>query len=210
MSEMTTMVILTGGRGSRIGGDKAAQLLAGRPLLQWVVSAADGIASEIIIARSPGQALPHVLTDASVRVCDDHTAGLGPLSGIVAGLAITRDPHAIVVPCDAPLLRPALILAMVAAIGDAEVLVPEVDGRLQTAFGVWSTTCVGVVREAVRSDDRSVHGVLRRLRTGVLSEDDVRACDPGLLSFLNVNTPDDLAGLEARIASMRRGTGAAE
>ena len=125
--------------------------------------------------------------------------------GSSPGSRITRDPHAIVVPCDAPLLRPALIRGMVAAIGDAEVLVPEVGGRLQTAFGVWSTACVGVVREALRSDDRSLHGVLRRLQTRVLSEDEVRACDPELLSFLNVNTPMISPRWRRGSASIRRG-----
>ncbi len=206
MSDMTTVVILAGGRGRRIGGDKPTQLLAGRPLLQWVVSAADTIASEIIIAGSPGQALPDVDAAAMVRVCRDEIVGLGPLSGVAAALACARDRQIIVVPCDAPLLRPALLRGLLAVAEDEDVVVPEVGGRLQTAVGVWSTACVAVVAEALRSDDRSLHGVLRRLRTRVMSEAEVRAFDPELLSFLNVNTGDDLAAMEVRIARMGSGT----
>lgn len=78
-------IILAGGRSTRFGSDKASALLAGRPLLQWVIDAASEVSFEILVVAAQGQVLPEFTSPVAVRVVHDQHESLGPLAGIVTG-----------------------------------------------------------------------------------------------------------------------------
>ena len=192
---MTTGVVLAGGAGSRIGGDKPSVVVAGRPLLQWVVDALAPVVSRIVLTVAPGQTLPSIETALPLVVCEDLLPARGPLTGIYTGLSCARAPEVLVVPCDAPLIRPALLEHLLTHTG-ATAVVPEADGRLQTAFGVWSQRSTSVLVGALNGEHLSVRAVLDQVDARIVGEDELRAADPDLRSFCNVNTPDDVACVE--------------
>jgi molybdopterin-guanine dinucleotide biosynthesis protein A len=74
-----------------------------------------------------------------------------------------------------------------------DAVVPDVDGHLQPMLAVYRVApCRAAIRAALARGDRRMISFLDDLRTRQISEDELRAVDPALRSFFNVNTPADL------------------
>jgi molybdenum cofactor guanylyltransferase len=75
--------IIAGGKATRFGGDKAAALLAGRPLIKHV---ADGLRDQVDVLIICGREWPRL-----VSVNDRPSPDLGPLGGLNAALHYAQE-----------------------------------------------------------------------------------------------------------------------
>src|SRR6478752_7738455 len=113
------VVVLAGGRSTRMGTAKAALEWHGSTLLRRVVGivgrAVDG---PVIVVRAPDQELPSLPAD--VEIAEDAREGRGPLQGLQSGLAAARAhaPVAYASSTDVPLLHPRFVHRVVAAVDD--------------------------------------------------------------------------------------------
>jgi molybdopterin-guanine dinucleotide biosynthesis protein A len=132
-----TGLVLTGGRGSRMGGvDKGLQLLDGEPLVQHALRRlAPQVGSTMINANR------HLDTYATfgVPVWSDAEADFpGPLAGFLAGMTHCKTEWLATVPCDTPRFPTNFVHRLSDAVGDgsAAVVVTEADGvrRRQPVF----------------------------------------------------------------------------
>ncbi len=193
-----TAIVLAGGKSTRFGSDKASAILAGRPMLDWVVTACAEACAPIVVVRARGQRLPPV--GAPIEVIDDFVDGAGPLAGLAAGLRATTTEFAFATSCDAPLLRPELIALLARQIDGFDAACPEVDARLQPLVAVYRVgVALGGVEQALEAGESSLQAALSRLRVAVVNEAAVQVIDPNLDSFLNINRPDVRADAEARL-----------
>jgi molybdopterin-guanine dinucleotide biosynthesis protein A len=190
---MATALILAGGRGTRIGGNKASVELAGASLLQWVVDAVETVADNIVFSIAPEQQLPPLRCKARAFLCEDLLPGRGPLTGIFSGLHATEDEYVIAVPCDAPFLQPELLRLLWSYRHRYDAVVPVVDGHYQALVAVYGSSCITPIEIALNSGDLSLRSVLRGLDVKYVFEHELRAVDPELRSFRNVNTAAELA-----------------
>lgn len=196
----TAAIVLAGGRSTRMGRDKAAIVLAGRTLLQRAVDAVEDLVDEIVLVGAPGRALPPVASDRPLRAVSDPVEGEGPLAGLLAGLAATEVERCLVVGCDQPALAPALLRVLLERLDGARSASPLVDGRPQPL--------VSAVRREVRGDlearfargERALRALTEVEGADLVPEAAWRAADPDGRSFLGVNTPEDLARVEALLA----------
>jgi molybdopterin-guanine dinucleotide biosynthesis protein A len=197
---MATALILAGGHGKRIGGNKPGVELGGKPLLQWVVDAVETVADTIVFSIAPDQVLPALQCQARALVCEDLLPDRGPLTGIFSGLQSTRSEYAIAVPCDAPFLQPALLAMLWAERHGYDAVVPIVDGHHQTLVAVYNRTCIEPIEVALNSPDFSMRTLLGALNVRYVAEDELRRADPELRSFQNVNTPAELQAAHDALA----------
>jgi molybdopterin-guanine dinucleotide biosynthesis protein A len=58
-------------------------------------------------------------------------------------------------------------------------------------LAIYSRTVLPSLAEAVHAGERDVRTLLARLKVHYVREDELTAYDPQLLSFRNVNTPED-------------------
>lgn len=207
-------VVLAGGGSTRMGEDKAWLDWQGQPLLAHTCALLAGcVEGPVVVVRSaPDQPLPPLPVD--VLVVDDPQPGEGPLMGVAAGLAAVAPAAAVAFVCatDLPLLRPAFVRCLVAALGDpggdpVDVALPVVAGRWHPLAAAYRTVLADDAREAVLSGRRQVrafvasrpHLLLDERR--LLADPGVAAADPQLESVVNVNDPAELA----RARAARRG-----
>lgn len=133
-------IILTGGRGERLGGvDKAALSYRDSTLLDHVLSVVDD-ASEIVVV-GPEKDLPGV-----VWAREDPPGG-GPLAGLAAGLEHVRADWVAVLAVD----QPGLTKDTVARLRRAGRNAVLKDDRTQWLIGVWNTA---ELRRALPEDPR--------------------------------------------------------
>jgi molybdopterin-guanine dinucleotide biosynthesis protein A len=197
-----TGIVLAGGRSSRFGSDKASALLAGRPMLQWVISAAAQVCDPIVLVTAKPQDLPPLESPVELRHVTDRYPESGPLAGLVTGMAVAESELCFAASCDTPLLRPGLIAMLREAAPGHDVVCPEVDGYLQPLAAIYRVPlCLPLFEEHVRGGRLGLHDAFATLNVRVVSEAEVRATDPALDSFLNVNRPALIAEAEARLAT---------
>lgn len=112
------LLVLAGGRGSRLGGrDKAALTVAGRALLDRVLDAAPLLGGRVVVVGDT------TVPEGVLRTLEDPPDG-GPVAGIAAGLAALGPGAAwvAVVAVD----QPGAAAALAALVGE---LVGELEGR---------------------------------------------------------------------------------
>ena len=188
-------VLLAGGQGTRMGGgDKPLRLLAGRPLLEHVMAR---IAPQVdgMVLNANGDAARFAAFGLPV-VADPMEGYPGPLAGILAGMRWAAGQGArdvLSVPTDTPFLPPDLWVRLEAARNDAGVALAcaASGGWAHPVIGLWPVRLADALeadlRAGMRKIDRwtAMHGIAQ-------ADFGTAPFDP----FLNVNTPDDLAGAE--------------
>lgn len=191
MQDARAAIILAGGRSTRLGRDKASELLLGKPLLQHVIDRVSGLVREIVVVSAPAQSLPSVEAPVPVRIVEDDYPGCGPLGGIVTGLMRVTAERALAVACDMPLLSPALIAELFRRSSDYDVVMPVLEYP-EPLHAIYGLACIGPMREKLDAGQYKITGFLGAVRVCYVREDECRALDPELRSFLNTNTEEDL------------------
>ena len=215
----TVGIVLAGGGSTRLasaagatGGGKALLTFQGRTFLEHVVAAVAAEVDQTIVVAAPGQTLP---TLDAVRVVHDFTPGAGPLAGIRDGLrvalavdhAAASPPRlAFVASCDVPLVRREVIrlLSDVAAESGALWTVPLVHGHRQVLVSVMRVELLSRIDARLVAGRRDLRGLFAEMAqkdprsVREVTEEACRAVDPTLESFVDIDTPDDLARLQSR------------
>jgi molybdopterin-guanine dinucleotide biosynthesis protein A len=179
-------VILAGGRGSRLGGQKAIVPLAGRPLIEHVLAAARAGGLEPLVVAKADSELPAL----DCRIVREPDLPRHPLCGIVAGLAAITDPGAVVCPTDMPFLEGDL-LAWLASLAEPLVVV-RLGGDVQPLLGRYAGALAPALSDMLAAQ-ASMRDVVRRLGARIVDERELRRFGDPQRMLANVNTPSGLA-----------------
>src|SRR5688572_11337638 len=106
-------IVLCGGRSSRMGRPKAWLPFGSETLLQRTVRVLGDVADPVVVVAAPGQDLPNL--PPSVLVARDDREYLGPLNGLLTGLAVLADRAGVAYlsACDVPFLLSAFVRRIV-------------------------------------------------------------------------------------------------
>ena len=174
--------MLTGGRSSRMGCDKALLPFGGGTLVESVARAVGAAAGSAVLVGNP-QLYRHL----GYPAIPDLYPGAGPLGAILTALDHTSADWNLVAACDMPELSGDFLRRLVdAAEGDAVVPMGP-SGRLEPLCAVYHRRSRPVLERALGRGRRSVRAALKDLRVTLVSV-------PELTPFQNVNTPEDWAG----------------
>ncbi|MCD6568350.1 MAG: molybdenum cofactor guanylyltransferase [Dehalococcoidia bacterium] len=186
---MVASIVLVGGKGLRMGGDKASQLLAGKTLLERVVERLALLGGQILIVGSSRRI--GCAVDAEIQYVDDLYPGRGPLGGIYTGLVVADSLYSLVVACDFPFLDVEFLRHMVGLSPGFDAVVPRMD-RAQPLQAVYSKSCLGNMKERLERGWLGVTRFLGTVNVRYVDQDECRIFDPQLLSLFNVNSAEDL------------------
>ena len=190
-------IILAGGLSTRLGRSKAVIGIGGVPVLLRVVEAAFAVAGDVVVvSRAPLAAQIADLLPKGPPVATDRVRARTPLAGLLAGAeALTAETLAALA-CDLPFVRAPLLRRLFRKVRGHDAAVPRwPDGRLEPLVAVYRRSALlRAARSALAAGERSSLEMLARLRdVRYVPVDSLRSCDPDLRSFVNVNTPEDLA-----------------
>ena len=193
-TEDITGLVLSGGRGSRMGGiDKGLQPYRGEPLARRALGRLAPQVGRLIL-----NANRHLEAYAAMGVPvwpDTLPDRPGPLAGFLAGLAHCETPYLVTVPCDAPHFPDDLVVRLATALNLAQadlVIAATRDGaalRTQPVFCLMKRDLLDQLAAFVAGGGRTAADWAARQRGIVLPFDDPAA-------FVNVNTLSELAQLE--------------
>ena len=188
-------VVLAGGGGRRIGGDKATATLAGRPLISYPLAVLGAVLAEVVVVAKAATRLPPL---DGVEVWIEPQRPQHPVIGIVEALRRADGRTVLVCACDMPLLDAATVsaLAHLDPRGASAVVANSAHG-LQPLLGCYFADALQPLAAAAGAGaaQAPLREIVARLQPRLLevSED----------ILFNVNSPEDLASAEAALASRR-------
>ncbi len=175
--------ILAGGKGRRLGMDKAMVPLMGRSLLSWAVEKASLLGIPVVV-------LSGRRTIEGVECLMDKK-GEGPMAGLLVALEVFE--RVLLFPVDMPFLHPGFLAFLLREGEGRDLLVCRVGGEIQPQVGVYSRRCLPFVEERLERGAWSLKGLLEEPLDGrVLEEDEVALWGNPARLFFNINTPEDL------------------
>ena len=194
-------IVLAGGASARLGQDKALVEVAGQTLVERVVDVLRSLAREIVLVTPS----PERLAWLGLRTVDDVYPGVGTLGGLHAGLAAIGSAYGLVVGCDMPFLNRDLLAYMIAQAEEAEVVMPRMGRFYEPLHAIYARSVLPALEARILAGERRIRQACAGLRTRYIVEDEIAVFDPGLESFFNVNTPEDLERARALLESQNAG-----
>ena len=180
------------------GGLKGLALLDGRPLLVHAAArAGPQVACLAVNANAPAEEF----AELGLPILPDPVKGfVGPLAGVLAGMLWAREAGygwVASIPCDAPFFPDTLVRDLAAEAGSVDIVTATSDSQRHPVFALWAVRlaedlCRALAEEGLRKVDRWT----ARYRTVDVEFPVAPEGDP----FFNINTPEDLAAAEARLA----------
>lgn len=182
---LLTTVILAGGLGKRIGGDKGLQLLQGRPLIRHVLESVAPHSSAVLI--NANTTLEAYKPLACRIITDEMPDWQGPLAGLHAALLNAQTEYVLTVPCDTPFLPHDLVARLQQAVfdGTADAAVAMAGGRRQPTIALYNRRVLPRLQAYLDAGKRKVNDWLDSLQLSEVVFDNVAAFD-------NINTREDL------------------
>ncbi len=189
-------LILAGGSSRRMGRDKAALCLGGETLLARAVRTMAQVADEILVVGGPPREMP-----ADSRQVPDAALDAGPMGGILGGLRRARHSLAVVIACDVPLVRPALLQLLIDLAPGYEAVVPCFGGRPQPTVAVYTKDAVALMERQIELRQLRMQTLLEQLPVRWVGSKELRLVDAEGISFRNVNTPREWEEVQRLVLS---------
>jgi molybdopterin-guanine dinucleotide biosynthesis protein A len=190
-----SVIILAGGQSRRLGRDKSLLPVGGEPLLARTVQRLAPLSDDLVVVTNHGEQYKPL--DLPVRLVPDERPGVGSLMGIYSGLRAARHPLALAVACDMPFLNVPLLRYLLSLAAGYDVVIPRLEGLLEPLHAVYRETCLGPMEGLLEAGRRQIIAFSGQVRVRHVDEDEIDRFDRQRLSFVNVNTPEDWAEVQA-------------
>ena len=175
-------VVMAGGAGRRLGGDKAIVRLRGRPLISYPVAALQAVLDHVVVLAKAETQLPEL---AGVTVWIEPDEPRHPLAGLRQALALAGGREVLVCAADLPLVGPALVRELCRADGQGRAAVLAcAAGRMQPLLGRYLPEA-GELLGRVAAPEGPLLASVASLRPTLIEVRDER-------ELFNVNTPEQL------------------
>jgi len=145
----------------------------------------------LLVTNSPLEYL-----DLNLRTVSDLYPDKGALGGIFSGLFHATNSHAFVAACDMPFLNKALITHSLTLAPGFDIVIPKTEDGLQPLHAVYSQKCLPFMEELLQKENLKIIDFFHRVKKREIPTEEILPLDPKLLSFWNVNTPEDLSKIE--------------
>jgi len=185
----TTGIILAGGKNLRMGQNKALLEVHGQRMIDRTKNLFLEIFDEVLLVTNS----PLDYLDLNLRVVTDLYREKGALGGIFTGLFHSSHSHAFVAACDMPFLNKNLIRHLVALSPGYDIVIPKTDDGFQPLHAIYSQKCLPFMEDLLRQGNLKIIDFFPRVRKRDVPAEEIFPFDPELISFLNINTPEDLA-----------------
>jgi len=173
-----------------MGRPKAELKFGTTTLLERMVAELRPSFPEIVLVTSPA-GLAKAQRLGEVRMVRDEREYEGPLPALALGLTVIRNDYAFVCACDSPFLRAHLALSLCAMLEHYDAVVPEIAGLVQPLHAVYRKPCIDAINSMLAQGEERLAKIVDAVSVRRVGEQELRAIDPDLRSFINVNTPED-------------------
>ena len=191
------IIVLAGGLGLRMGGkNKPLIKLKDKTMIEHVVGKALKVSKNIGISINKNQN-PKFFKKIfpSLPVWKDEFSGGGPLAGIVTGIKKLNAEYVAVLSCDTPFVNPEVLRYLFKKVEGFDAAVPIwPNGFLEPLQAVYKTkSFLPLAKDALKKSSFSIFKIIKKLKNPLhVPVETLKAIDPDLKTFFNINTLEDL------------------
>jgi molybdopterin-guanine dinucleotide biosynthesis protein A len=181
-------IVLAGGAGRRLGGDKALARLGPHPLIAYPLQALRGVLRDVAVVAKAATALPPAAQLGGAEVWREPDEPRHPLVGILHALERAGGRSIVVCAIDLPFVTSALLrdLAFADACGTPAVLVTGRASGLQPLLGRYEPQAAALLGAAADGFQAPLRRTVAAIGPRLIPVDDDR-------TLFNVNDPGDLS-----------------
>ncbi len=188
----TTGIILAGGKNLRMGQNKAFLKVHGQRIIDRTKSIFIDLFDEVILVTNS----PFEYLDLNLRIVTDLYQEKGALAGVFTGLFHATHPYAFVAACDMPFLNKALLSHLISLSPGFDIVIPKTEDGWQPLHAVYSQKCLPFMEDLLLKNNLKIIDFFHRVKKREVLTGEIIPFDPQLLSFLNLNTPEDLVRVQ--------------
>jgi molybdopterin-guanine dinucleotide biosynthesis protein A len=188
-----TGVILSGGKNTRMGENKAFLRVGEERLIDRTVRLFRRVFREVIIVTTS----PLDYLDQEAIIVTDILPEKGALGGLYTGLFYATYEYAFLAACDMPFLNIAFMEYMAQQATGYDIVIPAPPDGLQPLHAIYARRCLPDIRANLDRNLLQIKGFYQGHSILKISPEVLGTFDPEGRMFLNVNTPEDLRKLRS-------------
>lgn len=193
-----TGVILSGGKSSRIGLNKAFLEIDGKRIIDRTIEIYKKIFDEILIITNTPEDYQYltesvILSEAKnpkLKIYTDLIPHRGSLGGIYTGLFYSKSNYAFFAACDMPFINEKVIRHIIKGAKDYDIIVPYFKHRLHPLHAVYSKKCLPIIKEMVEKKRLKIKDLFSKFK-GLKVKRITDIPETRLPSFSNINTKEN-------------------
>jgi molybdenum cofactor guanylyltransferase len=189
---MRSAVVLVGGEARRANGkEKYFFTYHGRTFIERLIESLNSVVDEIILVARDPQQCKRFDEIPKIRCISDVRTGIGPIGGLHAGSLAAKGEFIFVSACDMPCINPWVIEYLFGRMEDYDAVIPCWNpDMLEPLHAVYRRTALLSYLEC--HDSLSLRAMVKNLKSRYVPVDEIKIIDPDLLTFTNINKPEDL------------------
>lgn len=193
-------IILSGGRGSRLGyKEKGLLEINGERLIERKIKQLAPCFNKLLLATNSPK-LYEYLSDKITTVKDDKKDE-GPLVGIYSTLKASDNETNFITAVDMPNISHDLLSYLYKYTLKTEVVVTNIGGFIEPLFGFYSRKLLPKIEKilnlSLKSQQKGVKTLIESSNYTEIAENEVKKLDPELISFKNINTITELSAYKS-------------
>jgi len=180
--EQLTAVILAGGKSQRMGEDKAFLDLDGLPFIERILQVVKELTQEVVVIANTKE-----YNSLGVPIYSDLMEDCGPVGGIYTAMKIVKTPYLLVLSCDIPLLKGAVLDYLIEESIPCDANILTTEERWQPLTAIYNSRTLPIFKKALDTKKLKLRSLLALMDLHTI------ACPKDLIPCLsNINTPTDL------------------
>jgi len=196
-----SVVIQAGGQSSRMGRDKGLLPFQGTTLIQYILGQLNRIGDEILIISNH----PDDYKDFGLTVYSDVIRDCGALGGIYSAVFYAKHDVCAILACDMPFINIPLLHHLINLAPGYDVVMPRLEPNeyAEPFRAVYrKKTCLPVIKQRLAAGELKVSEFFDVIKIHYVEKEELQRFDQNLISFTNINTPDDLESAEKIVHQM--------
>lgn len=199
-------VILSGGKSSRMGTNKALLKIDDKTIIEKVFDSMKEIFDEVIISTNE----PELYDNINALKIKDRFPGFGPLAGIHSALSELKTKKIFITTCDLPFINRALINFLLEIETDEMIVVPKAENKVQHHCGIYDRKILPLlekvlsnvldaknINQEVKNSALSLWNFAERVGVEIIDVEEKIFYTKDL--FYNINTPEEYEYVRERL-----------
>lgn len=194
-----SLLIIAGGKSSRLGEDKRFVEVGGETLIEKILkkSAAEKFAEIFLCVEENFSEIEMLAEKYHAKILVDEIKNCGPLSAISSGLQKIKNSWALAVSIDQPFFEFEILEPLIKNFSKNLAVIPEVGGKFQMLSAFYHKSAGEIFLQEILSGRRKIFDAVKKIPHEFIKLN----CDE---KFFNVNTQADLKLARGRAENLSR------